>query len=276
MELIGNKIRMLRENKGLTQAELAQKLSVSSQAVSKWERSLSSPDINMLPILARYFGITLDELFNYRLDALTYKERFIRFMSDNDVLKLGQFRLKSGRVSPYFINTERYSSGSQLAKIGEFYAECIRQNNIHTDLLLANTHKESHIITSVAMTMYQKYGLDIPYCINNTIGKFPVSRNEITLLKDTMASGDTLRLILEDIRQTIGKYPTSIVLSVDRMEKGLRSDLTTVNEIQQEFGIRVFSIVTVDDIISALQNGVIPGAEYLDAMKAYQKQYTGK
>lgn len=132
MELLGNKIRMLRRNKNLTQAELAQELSVSSQAVSKWERSIASPDISALPVIARFFGISMDELFNYRLDALTYKERFVRFLWDNDVLKFGQFRLKSGRISPYFINTERFSSGSQFAKIGEFYAECIRENHIRT------------------------------------------------------------------------------------------------------------------------------------------------
>ena len=74
MELLGNKIQILRKNKNLTQQELVEKLSVSSQAVSKWERNLSAPDISMLPVIARFFGITMDELFNYRLDALTYKE----------------------------------------------------------------------------------------------------------------------------------------------------------------------------------------------------------
>lgn len=276
MELLGNKIRMLRKNKNLTQDELAQKLSVSSQAISKWERSISSPDITMLPVIARFFGITMDELFNYRLDALTYKERFIRFMADNDVLKFGAFRLKSGRVSPYFITPERYSSGSQLAKIGEFYAECIRENNIHTDLLLANTLRESHIVTAVSMTMYQKYGIDVSYCINNTIGKPSISHGEITVLKDTFTSGDTFRSIMQDIKENTGKYPSNVVLSVDRLERGLRSDITTANEIRQEFGINVFSIVTVDDILCALENGIISGIEYLEPMKAYREQYRGK
>lgn len=276
MELIGNKIRMLRENKNMTQAELAQKLSVSSQAVSKWERSISSPDITMLPILARFFGITMDELFNYRLDALTYKERFIRFMADNDVLKFGEFRLKSGRISPYFITPERYSSGSQLAKIGEFFAECIRENNIRTDLLLANTLRESHIVTAVSMTLYRKYGMDISYCINNTIGRPSASHGEITVLKDTLTSGDTFRSIMEDVQAAIGRYPDNVVLLVDRQERGLRSDLTTADEIRQEFGIRVFSIVTADDIICALENGVISGPEYLHPMKAYREQYRGR
>ena len=276
MELIGSKIRMLRKNKNLTQEELAQKLSVSAQAISKWERSIASPDITMLPVIARYFGITMDELFNYRLDALTYKEQFIRFMADNDVLRFGEFRLKSGRVSPYFITPERYSSGSQLTKIGSFFAECIRENNIHTDLLLANTLRESHIVTAVSMTMYQKYGIDISYCINNTIGKPSVPHGEITFLKDTLTSGDTFRSIMQDVKAHMGKYPANVILSVDRLERGLYTDMTTADEIRQEFGINVFSIVTADDILCALENGVISGMEYWKPMKAYREQYRGR
>jgi len=73
MNLIGTKLQTLRKNKNITQAQLATVLSVSSQSVSKWENHLSVPDISLLPVIARYFGITMDELFNYRLDALNYK-----------------------------------------------------------------------------------------------------------------------------------------------------------------------------------------------------------
>ena len=275
MELLGNKIRTLRKNKNLTQEELAQRLCVSPQAISKWERNISSPDIGMLPVISRFFGISMDELFSYRLDALTEKERFIRFLSDNGVLRFGEFPFRNGRISPYYISTERFSSGSQLTKIGEFYAACIRRNNIQPDLLLANTHKESHIVTAVGMTLYTKYGMDIPYCIRNTIGKASFSAQSITLLKDTMTSGNTLRAVMADIQDAIGKYPTHVVLSVDRLERGFRSQMTTANEIRQEFGVSVCAIVTVDDIICALENHVIPGVEYLDAMKSYRDTYRG-
>ena len=102
--LIGDKIRFLRKNKKVTQAQLADDLSVSSQSVSKWENNLTVPDISVLPVIARYFGITMDELFNYRLDALNYKERFIRFMVNNGMLRFGEFILKSERKSPYLIH----------------------------------------------------------------------------------------------------------------------------------------------------------------------------
>ena len=88
--LIGDKIRLLRKNKNVTQTQLAEALSVSSQSVSKWENHLSAPDISVLPVIARYFGITMDELFGYRLDALNYKERFIQF-SNCIMNRLGDF-----------------------------------------------------------------------------------------------------------------------------------------------------------------------------------------
>ena len=275
MKLIGRKIRNLRKSKALTQEELAEKLSVSSQAVSKWETGSSSPDISMIPIIARFFNISIDELFNYRLDSLTHKERFIRFMSDNGVLKFGEFKLRIGRTSPYFITTERFSSGGQLSKIGEFYADCIRDNNITTDLLISHTHKESHITTAVGMVMYQKHGVDINYCLDNKVGKQSTPNDKITVIKDTLISGDTLRWILENTRENTGKYPSSVILSVDRLERGPKGDLCSSREIEKEFGLKVYSIVTVDDIINAIENHIIPGHEYLDAIKDYRKKYGG-
>lgn len=108
MNHIGSKIKQLRVVKGSTQEELASYLQITYQSVSKWETGGSLPDISYLPHLASYFGITLDELFGYRLDALNYKERFIQFMANSGVLKFGEFKLNSGRISPYFINTGNY------------------------------------------------------------------------------------------------------------------------------------------------------------------------
>ena len=151
MQQVGTKIQMLRKHKNITQAQLAEALSVSPQSVSKWENQQSLPDISLLPVIARYFGITMDELFGYRLDALNYKERFIRFMADNGVLQFGAFPLQSGRISPYYINTGNYQSASQIAKLGAFYAECIREHNVDGNLLVGNTRQEIPVMIAISM-----------------------------------------------------------------------------------------------------------------------------
>lgn len=283
MDFIGKKIRILRKHKNMTQEQLAEVLSVSSQAVSKWENNISAPDIGLLPVIARYFGITMDEFFNYRLDALNYKERFIRFMADNGVLKFGEFRLQSGRLSPYFIDTGNYKSGAQIAKLGEFYAECIRENNIQTNLLFANTWNEIPLMIATNMILYSKYGIDINYCINRqeylsgdvVIGKKLGERDEITVVKDTLTSGNTLRATLQELQNTVKMNEPSVIVSVDRMEVGNRSPVSARCEMEKEYGVKIFSIVTLVDIIHAMENGVIGGTEYLDAMKCYREKYGG-
>lgn len=273
MKLIGKKIKTLRKNKKMTQEQLAEVLSVSSQSVSKWENCLSVPDIELLPIIARYFGITMDELFNYRLDALNYKERFIRFMVDNGVLRFGEFQLKSGRISPYFINTGNYKSGAQISKLGEFYAECIQEHGIKANLLLGNTSRENAIVIATSMILHSKYGVDMNYCIDNMIGKEIDADDEMILIKDTLTSGNTLKETLQQIKEVAGTSVPNVIVSVDRMERGKFSSMSALQEIEKEFGLKIFSIVTLEDIIRALEKGVIAGSEYSDALKQYRREY---
>ena len=276
MELIGTKIQTLRKNKNITQAQLAEVLSVSSQSVSKWENHLSVPDISLLPIIARYFGITMDELFNYRLDALNYRERFIRFMADNGVLQFGEFQLQSGRISPYFINTGNYKSASQISKLGEFYAECIREHNVESTLLAGNTHREIPIMIATSMALFNRYGIDIHYSIDATVGKKMDARDKVTLIKDTLTSGNTLHANLQAIRNSTGKCVSDVIVSVDRMEKSAVSAWPARCELEKVHDVQIHAIVTLDDIIRAVETGVIGGTEYLDAIKRYREDYGGK
>lgn len=275
MELIGTKIQVLRKNKNMTQSQLAEVLSVSSQSVSKWENNLSVPDISLLPIIARYFGITMDELFNYRLDALNYKERFIRFMADNGVLQFGEFKLQSGRISPYFINTGNYKSASQISKLGEFYAECMRENNVDSNLLVGNTHREIPIMIATSMVLFTRYGIDINYSIDSAVGKRLEVSDRVTLIKDTLTSGNTLKTNLQTLQDRTRQRVSDVIVSVDRMEKGNGLSLSARHEIEKTFDVKIHAIVTLDDIIRAVENGIVGGMDYLDAIKRYREKYRG-
>lgn len=275
MQLIGTKIQTLRRNKNMTQAQLAEVLSVSAQSVSKWENHLSTPDISLLPVIARYFGITMDELFHYRLDALNYKERFIRFMADNGVLQFGEFKLRSSRISPYFINTGNYKSAGQIYKLGEFYAECMRENNVDSNLLIGNSPQEIPITIATSMVLFQKYGIDINYSIEHVVGKKLEEGDKVTLIKDTLTSGDTLRENLEEIQENNVPYASDIVVSVDRMEKDDDLLQSAKQKLERKYGVRIHAIVTLDDIVHAMENGIVGNKEYLENMKQYKEQYGG-
>ena len=268
--LIGDKIRSLRKNKNITQIQLAEVLSVSSQSVSKWENHLSVPDITVLPVIARYFGITMDELFNYRLDALNYKERFIRFMVDNGMLRFGDFKLKSGRNSPYLIHSGYYRMGSQISKLGEFYAECIREHNIESNCLVGINDADTPLLISTSMTLFNKYGIDSEYIIEkNSVSK------ELTLITDTFTSGMSLCSALENIKEQIGKLPSDIVVCVDRKERTEGSSVSAKHTIEGRYGVRIHPIVDLDDIIKAADSGVISAGEYSEILNKYAEIYKG-
>ena len=269
--LLGDKIKSLRKNKNITQAQLAGALFVSAQSVSKWENHMSVPDITMLPVIARYFGITMDELFNYRLDALNYRERFIRFMVDNGMLRFGEFPLKNGKTSPYYTYRRFYRMSSQISKLGEFYAECIRENGIETHCLVGMNDADAPLLTATGMTLFSKYGIDVEYQVDNK----NIS-NKMTLVTDTFASGDSIIDALEKIKSETGMLPTDVVVSVDRKEKTGHHAYSAKSMIEKRYGVRIHPIVDLDDIIAAIDNGVISAGEYTDKIKEYASKYRGE
>lgn len=215
---------------------------------------------------------------------MTYKQQFIKFMVDNGVLKFGEFTLKSGRKAPYFINTGNYKSGAQLAKLGEYYARCIRENGLSADTLVGPAYKGIPLAVSAAVALYNNHGVDVNYCFDRKeakdhgegglfVGKQLENGERVIIIEDVMTSGKALREILPKLAQAADVKIEGMVISVDRMERGLESELSAVREVYRDFGVKVYSIVTIKDIIAAMEEGIIAGGEYLGKMKEYLKTY---
>ena len=216
--------------------------------------------------------------------TVTYKEKFVKFMVDSGVLTFGEFTLKSGRKSPYFMNSGNYNTGAQLAKLGEFYAECIHDNGIEFETLFGPAYKGIPLAVATATALFNKFGMDVNYSFDRKeakdhgeggvfVGKQLTDKEKVVIIEDVMTSGKALREVLPKLKAAADVDVTAMVIQCDRMEKGLQTDLSAVQEVSREFGIRIYSIVNINDIIAAIESGVIEGKEHLDAMKAYRSQY---
>ena len=214
----------------------------------------------------------------------TYKEEFIRFMVSNGVLKFGEFTLKSGRKAPYFINTGNYKTGKQLAKLGQYYAASIQENGLEADTLVGPAYKGIPLSVTTAIALYNDYGKELNYCFDRKevkdhgegglfVGKQLVDGEKVIIIEDVMTSGKALREILPKLEAAAKVNVVGMIISVDRREKALNSELSAVSEAKKEFGIDVYSVVTMDDIIAAIEDGVIDGKEHLPAMYKYRNVY---
>ncbi|MBQ9111242.1 MAG: orotate phosphoribosyltransferase [Oscillospiraceae bacterium] len=214
---------------------------------------------------------------------MTYKESFIKFMVECGVLTFGEFTLKSGRIAPYFINCGNYKTGAQLAKLGEYYAECIHDNNIPVETLFGPAYKGIPLAVSTVVALSNKFGIDVNYCFDRKeakdhgeggmfVGKTLVDNEKVVIIDDVMTSGKALRESMPKLKGAANVDVTGMVITVDRMERGT-GDKSAVQEVKEEFGVTVYPIVTMEDIIDAIRNDIVPGKEYLDKMLAYREEY---
>ncbi|MGN1104902.1 MAG: orotate phosphoribosyltransferase [Candidatus Coproplasma sp.] len=216
--------------------------------------------------------------------ALTYKQQFIKFMVESGVLRFGEFTLKSGRKAPYFINTGNYKTGAQLARLGKYYAACIQENGLKAETLVGPAYKGIPLAVTTAVALAEEYNVDLNYCFDRKeakdhgegglfVGKQLVDGEKVILIEDVMTSGKALREMLPKLAATANVEIAGMIISVDRMEKGLESNKSAVQEVYEEFGVKVYSIVTMADIIEAIEDGIIEGKEYLEKMKEYRATY---
>lgn len=258
MEEIGTNIRLLRKTKNITQEELANAVHISYQAVSKWENGSSQPDIALLPAIANYFGVSIDELFGFKLQAMTNKERFIRFMADTGVLTFGDFALKAGGSSNYYINSENFCTNAQIAKLGEFFADCIRENHITFDCIVGMAYHGISFAAATSIALYQKYGITTNFCHDRKVkdsrgrtvcGHMPEAGERIIVIDDLVSSGRTLGERIEQLTAET-KASVAAVLVIAQKEAGAAA-------IAEKFGTKVLSVISDEDIICAVRDGIV-------------------
>lgn len=218
---------------------------------------------------------------------MDYKKGFIRFLADCGVLKFGTFKLKSGRIAPYFLNAGEYKTGAQIRRLGGFYADCIRANGVEVQTLFGPAYKGIPLALSAAVALHEKYGQDVNFCFDRKevkdhgeggmfVGKQPEDGEKVVIVEDVMTSGKALKEVLPKLRGAAKVDITGMVITVDRMEKALGSERSAVRLAYEEEGVRVYPIVTIADIVEALEEGVIPGKEHVAAIRAYLAEYGAK
>ena len=220
---------------------------------------------------------------------MTYQEEFITFMVRAGVLTFGDFTTKSGRRTPYFINTGNYKTGAQAAKLGDYYAACIQQNLPDgVDCLFGPAYKGIPLAVSAAASLYRNYGRDPPYCFNRKeakdhgeggvmVGCKPQDGDRVVIVEDVVTAGTAVRESIELFQHVADVKMRALIVSVDRMERGTRA-CSTLDELREDYGIAVYPIVTVREIIAFLHNRELDGRVYIDdemkgRMEAYLEQY---
>ncbi|HBC3495556.1 TPA: orotate phosphoribosyltransferase [Vibrio parahaemolyticus] len=209
----------------------------------------------------------------------TYQREFIEFALEKEVLKFGEFTLKSGRKSPYFFNAGLFNTGRDLARLGRFYAAALADSGIEFDVLFGPAYKGIPIATTTAVALADHHDIDTPYCFNrkeaknhgeggNLVGSALEGR--IMLVDDVITAGTAIRESMEIIKAN-GADLAGVLVAIDRQEKG-KGELSAIQEVERDFGCAVISIVSLGDLITYLEEKG-NATEHLEAVKAYRAEY---
>ncbi|WP_209732119.1 orotate phosphoribosyltransferase [Cronobacter sakazakii] len=208
-----------------------------------------------------------------------YQRQFIEFALNKQVLKFGEFTLKSGRQSPYFFNAGLFNTGRDLALLGRFYAEALVDSGVDFDLLFGPAYKGIPIATTTAVALAEHHECDVPYCFNrkeakdhgeggNLVGS-PL-QGRVMLVDDVITAGTAIRESMEII-QANGATLAGVMISLDRQERG-RGELSAIQEVERDYGCQVIAIITLNDLIAYLAEKP-EMANHLAAVEAYRQQY---
>jgi orotate phosphoribosyltransferase len=206
-----------------------------------------------------------------------YRQEFLRFAIECEVLKFGEFKLKSGRVSPYFFNAGLFNDGRSLYRLGQFYARALVASGIGFDMLFGPAYKGIPLVTATATALANDHDLNVPWCFNRketkahgeggTLIGAPLS-GRVVIVDDVITAGTAIAEVVPLIRAQ-GAQPVGVLISLDRQERG-RGRRSAVQEVADEYGLAVQSIAALDDLIRYLHR---QGTRWHEALEAYRARY---
>jgi len=207
-----------------------------------------------------------------------YQQEFIELALTHEALRFGEFRLKSGRLSPYFFNAGQFNTGGAVATLGRCYARAITDAGLPFDMLFGPAYKGIPLVTATAMALADWHSLSVPFAFNrkeakthgeggSTVGA-PIA-GRVLIIDDVISAGTAIRESVEIIRAA-GATPAGVVVSLDREERG-QTALSAVQEVQQAFSIPVINIITLTDLIDHLE--MVGREGELAAMRNYNRQW---
>lgn len=217
----------------------------------------------------------------------SYRTDFVRFSLDQGVLKFGQFKVKSGRISPYFFNAGLFNSGLSVGRLAQFYAQALVDSAVPFDMLFGPAYKGIPLSTATSVALANHPGLggrDVPFAFNRKEAKdhgeggilvgAPL-RGKVVIVDDVITAGTSVRESVEIIRQA-GAEPAAVLIALDRMERAGADDAlsahSAVQDVARTYGIPVVSIASLADIMGLLENDA-QLAEHRDAVAAYRAKY---
>ena len=212
------------------------------------------------------------------------KKDFIEFMMSADVLRFGDFVTKSGRNTPYFVNTGNYKTGAQIAKLGKFYAGLIKEVcGEGFDCMFGPAYKGIPLAAAGAAALYNEYGIDKPYFFNrkeekdhgeggSLVGYKPQDGDKVIIIEDVITAGTAIRETMPIVQGAANVTVSDMFISVNRCEVGSTPGKTAITEVMEEYGIKVHSIVSVKDIYEYLKESGKYN-EVLKPMEDYMAKY---
>ena len=210
-----------------------------------------------------------------------FQKDFLNFVIDNEILRFGEFTLKSGRVSPYFFNAGLFDTGEKLSFLARSYADAIVDSGIEFDVLFGPAYKGIPLATAAAMALANKHKINKPYCFNRKEAKAHGEggvivgaklAGNVLIVDDVITAGTAVREAAEIINNN-GAHLNGIAVAMDRQERGTGS-LSAIQEIEQSYQIKVVSIISLQDIVDylmAAENSTLQ--PHLEAVVAYRKEY---